>query len=378
MLLAVRLKACFIVVFAFGCSGGSSGGEGELGGSCSPDSTCDTGLDCVGDVCESGGTPDGAILDAAVFDGAILDAAVPDAAMACAAAADFQYVISALTVPANASAANNLGQDIDGDGLSDNALGGLFGALSSTADLDVQTPTDEQVATGDFIQLLNIAADDLNSAGCAAILTYQGDSPAPTPCTNPADLATCSRHLQGTASFGIASSTPTSSAIEGNLSGGVFATSSTSTPATAFVAISMTTGVPIILELFEAKIATNVSSGALTTGKIGGGISVSQVDTVVLPALNTSLQVMVAEDCSLMGNDCGCQAGSPGEQVLAFFDTNSDCQLPLQEFTSNALIDATIRSPDLDLLDGNGLPGTDGVADHLSVGLGFSATTASF
>jgi hypothetical protein len=77
--------------------------------------------------------------------------------------------------------------------------------------------------------------------------------------------------------------------------------------------------------------------------------------------------------------DCGCTAGSAGEFILNLFDTDDDCSVSVEELQNSDLV-ASILNPDLDLLDeaGNYNPGVDGIADSLSLGLGFSATTAVF
>jgi len=358
----MRLSACCIVVLALGCGGGSND-QGGLGGSCYPDDSCDTGFDCIADVCEY----------------------AADAAVACGAASEVQFVISEL-LGGGLREGRELGLDIDGDDRTDNAFGGLLGALANGGStlfgpIDLLTPTNEQVVTGDFIQLLSIATEDLNSTGCASIRTYQGDTPSPTPCTTPGDVSTCSQHLQGTGSFSIAPSTPSASAIEGTLSEGVFTTATTGDPATAFVAFSMTAGAPIAVKLFGAKIAFDVSSGALTTGRIGGGISISEIDAVVLPAFRGAMQAKITADCSPAGKKCSCEVNSEGQSVVRFLEleASADCQLPpLEQFAAIRIIDVLFRNPDIDLLDANGMPGTDGVADHLSVGFGFSATAATF
>ena len=78
------------------------------------------------------------------------------------------------------------------------------------------------------------------------------------------------------------------------------------------------------------------------------------------------------------GETC-CTPDSTGELLYDLFDTDGSCDVSLTEFEENNLI-ATLLSPDLDLLDadGNFNPNDDGVLDSLSLGIGFSATTADF
>jgi hypothetical protein len=75
-----------------------------------------------------------------------------------------------------------------------------------------------------------------------------------------------------------------------------------------------------------------------------------------------------------------CEDGSAGASVLTFFDTDGDCLIPVAELMENSLIEATLRNPDLDLLDATGAfnPNDDGVPDSLSLAIGFTAVGGTF
>lgn len=68
-------------------------------------------------------------------------------------------------------------------------------------------------------------------------------------------------------------------------------------------------------------------------------------------------------------------------QALGDDDGDNDAadRVDSQEVRENDLI-AALLSPDVDLLDSDGAfkPRTDGIKDALSLGLGFTAVTASF
>jgi len=286
-----------------------------------------------------------------------------------------QFVVSELIVPANASQSSAVALDLDGDGIQDNALGGLLGALGSTAGLDLQTGVDEQLSAAEFILLANIKATDLGNANKVGTYVFFGDNPTPAACTDPLDLTTCGKHLDGAASFEIAANSPSDAVIVGTLAGGDLQAG----PGTVSIELPLG-GVALQLDLIAAHIEASVTDSALTSGKLGGAITATDVDEKLMPAVQSLIADLITENCTPNGTDCGCVAGSSGEQVLGFFDTNNDCMIPLQELNDNSLIDATIRNPDLDLLDATGAfnPNSDGIDDSLSLGVGFSAVGAAF
>ena len=369
-------------LMALGCSGSGSGAtdsEGTLGGTCFPNATCNAGLVCVEDTCEQ--PADGGIADAGIADAGVADSGFVefDANPACVGTTEFQYVLSELRVPTSAGEANIFALDIDGDGLADNALGGLLGALVSTSGVEFQTVLDEQIARGGLIQLASLEADEVASSKCASMEMFLGDMPSPQACENPSNLATCGQHLLGDASFNVATSTPTTSPIVGRIVSGEFLPAqSASPPATAFLSLAFFGSASETVSLVGAKVSASTTSQGLMSGQLGGGISEQEIDNKVVPALQSYAAAQVASDCTPVGLDCGCVDGSVGQQFLGFFDSNADCQISLMELATNSLIEATLRNPDLDLLDAAGQPGTDGVDDHLSVAVGFSAVGATF
>ncbi len=286
-----------------------------------------------------------------------------------------QYVVDELIVPENATQSANVAQDLDGDGIEDNALGGLLGALGATAGLDLQTSVDEQLEAASFILLASIKATGLINANNVGTFVFFGENPMPAACTDPLDQTTCGKHLDGNATFEIAANSPSDALMVGTLAGG----SLTAGPGT--VSIELPLGDQAIqLDLIAAHIDVTVTADTLTSGKLGGAITAEDVDNKLMPAVQSLIADLITENCTPVGEDCGCEAGSSGLQVLDFFDTNNDCMVPLEELNANSLIDATIRNPDLDLLDATGAfnPNSDGVNDSLSIGVGFSAVGATF
>lgn len=288
-----------------------------------------------------------------------------------------KYVISELVIPSNPTQASNVALDLDGDGFKDNALGGLLASLSSgAADLNLQAQVDEQLATGAFILLASVKATDLVNANGVGTYVYFGENPKPAACTTAGDPTTCGKHLSGSASFDIAGNSPSDAVISGTLAGGELQAG----PGSVSIELPLGAGDPLQLDLIAAHIEVGVSASGLSAGKLGGAITEADVDDKLMPAIQKLVADLITENCTPVGKDCGCVAGSAGQSVLSFFDANEDCKIPLDELMSHSVIDATLRNPDLDLFDASGKfnPNSDGVKDSLSLAVGFTAVGASF
>ncbi len=288
-----------------------------------------------------------------------------------------KYVVSDLTIPASATESKALALDLDGDGETENALGGLLGALAKTADLDLQTGVDEQIAEASIILLASIKATDPVNASGVGTYIYFGENAMPTACTDPLEIATCGKHLDGNGTFDIAANTPADSVLAGTLAGGDLVTQA----GTISIELPLGDTAPLQITLIGAQVQATVSATGLSAGIIGGAITETDVDTKVIPSVQVLVADIIAEDCpGAAPGACNCMDGSAGESVLSFFDTNKDCAVPVLELMENSLIEATLRNPDLDLLDANGdyNPNSDNVNDSLSLAIGFAAVSGAF
>ncbi|RMH39808.1 MAG: hypothetical protein D6689_15610 [Deltaproteobacteria bacterium] len=296
---------------------------------------------------------------------------------------DHKYVADSITMPANTNQAQQLGMDLDGDpqGRPDNALGQILSTLSQQGDVGLQDSIDENIATGDLILLFNLKATALTTASDAGGWIYLGANPQPTPCTDPMNLATCGKHLDGNGMFDVAADSPRNAVLHGNIVAGKF----TGGPGRVTLELSLGDGDPVVLNLIGARIEVNASDTALTSGKLAGAVTQEELDNNVLPAIVDVMATSIAEDCA--GGtppDC-CMPDSTGETLVDLFDdcsdgsTTCDCQVSLDELKNNDLI-SSLLSPDVDLLDASGKfnPRDDGVKDSLSLGVGFTAVGASF
>ena len=286
------------------------------------------------------------------------------------------FVVNALTVPQSAAEATAVALDLNGDNRPDNALGGLLGALVTQADLDLQSGVDTQLDDATFTLLMSMKATSLANANGAGAFIFFGENPMPAACTDVLDPLTCGKHLEGGASFDISANSPSDASIGGIIAGGGFSGG----PGKVSIELPLGTGAPLRLDLIAAYVEVDASETGLTAGKLSGAITNDDVTNELMPAVQLLVQNIIDEDCTPVGDDCGCVAESTAITVLNFFDTDGSCDVPLQELMDNSLVGATILNPDLDLLDETGAfnPGVDGVDDSLSIGIGFTAVPATY
>lgn len=308
---------------------------------------------------------------------------VDAAPMVCTPEGDNTFVVNKVNVPRSpAEAVSTYGFDLDGDDSPENKVGTTLANLGSTLGVDVVAAVDSAINGGDAILLMNVQAADLTNASCAAIDVYLGDNPNPTPCADDQDTV-CGRHLDGSGSFDISTNSPADARVSGRIINGAFALGPNDRPGEVTIELPVLDGVPPLrLTLVGANIdIAQVSADGLAEGRLGGAVSLDDVQQSVLPTIYALVEGIIAQDCSdgTPPDACCADPESQGAQVLQIFDENSDCLVPQEEFEQNAIV-ATLLDPDIDLLDasGNYAPNSDGTDDSLSLGIGFTATTATF
>ncbi|ACY17529.1 hypothetical protein Hoch_5041 [Haliangium ochraceum DSM 14365] len=298
----------------------------------------------------------------------------------------YTYVIDSLSAPQTAAeAVESYGLDVDGKADDsnrgvDNALGSLLATLSSMADLDVASALQAGVDDGSIILLAQLDTPDLEQSDAATVGLYLGANPNPAACADDADTA-CRLHLQGDASFEISADTPSDTTLSGALESGGFAMGADSAPGTVpFVLPALDDGAePLQLTLVGARVQVGaVSEDGLAEGVLGGAVPFDEIENTILPLFYEGIADTVATDCSGEAPAC-CTADSAGAGILEFFDADDDCAVSLEEFSGNFFL-SLFLNPDVDLFDDTGAynPNTDGVNDAMSLGVGFTATGASF
>lgn len=288
------------------------------------------------------------------------------------------YVLDSVKVPSNTNEANQVAVDVDGDGRTENAIGGLLAALISAGNLDLQAQVDAQIQAGGVIILADMQATDLTNATGVGLRVYLGDtaSVTPAPCSNPDDPSTCGQHLTGDGMFQIAADSPQNAVVIGQNVSGQF----TGGPGNITIELALSGGAPLKLTLIGARVKAGVSDSGLSSGVLGGAVTVDDVNNNIIPAVADLIAgILVDSGCDANADPC-CPDGSTGASVLSFLDTNGDCMIPAEELQSNQLIQSTLETPDLDLLDadGNYNPNQDMVKDSVSLGVGFSAVSGAF
>lgn len=313
---------------------------------------------------------------------ALLLACGGDGGATCPPEDDHTFVIDTLSVPRSADESVTFGLDVDGrendtNGGVDNALGRSLASLSGT--IDIPSALDQAIDDGSIILLANLRAGKLDTAECAEFGLYRGAAPDPAPCADAGDT-TCRRHLDGDASFEIAADSPTDTVIAGRIEGGAFQMGPDDPPGRLTIALPALDGSePVALELIGARIAIeSIGEDGLMTGVLAGAVPMAALEDTVLPALHRGIEATVAADCAGTAPEC-CTPDSAGEGAVGFFDNDGDCAVSYDEFRNSFAVSLLIN-PDVDLLDENGdfRPNSDGVRDALSLGMGFTATTATF
>ena len=294
---------------------------------------------------------------------------IPSSLVACGGGTDGQAppsgphytsVASELTVPANNTQAREIGLDLNADGTVDNQLGMVLGTLSNQG-FDVQTTVDDAVAKGSIILLLDLQTPSFSSTSGAGLEVKLGDTPSPTPCTDPAVITTCGKHLAGTGSFTVAAGSAADSGVDGTITGGVFKGG----PGNLSLQIALGGSDPIDLDLIGARVkATSLTETGIGEAILAGAITESDLNAKVIPAVHAQLGPILTRDCQTTPPpDCGCIANSTGKTILGLFDTTpKDCAVSIDEIKNNSLI-KSLLSPDVTI---------DGV---MALSLGISVKT---
>lgn len=264
----------------------------------------------------------------------------------------YQYVTNTLLLPSTRDQAEEYALNIDGDSKqsADNKFGELLSLLVSAAPgLELQFTLDESINTGQLVTLHMVKADSFLSDPSVSWFVYLGQ-PAASPNFDSSDK------------FTLDSKTPLNSPVIGSITNGRF----TGGPGSARVRMFLL-GQLVELDLIGVRLESDVNQNGCVNGKMGGGITVEEFRSKLLPAIAAGLHQIIEEN-----ND----TTSP---LLQAFDSDNDKTITAQELENNPMLMIAI-SPDLDLLDSSGEfnPGQDGEKDSYSIGLGFTCVPASF
>jgi hypothetical protein len=268
----------------------------------------------------------------------------------------YTYVINSAMLPSSNDQANELAFDLDDSGTKDNQLGRLIVTLG-TQGFAAQTALDGGLKAGNFILLVDFQAPSFTSAGGAGLEVKIGKDPMPAPCTNPDDPTTCGKHLDGNGSFAVSTDTSATGTVVGPIANGVFSGG----PGELAIALAIG-GSPIDFQLIGARVeASGISESGITSARVGGAVTKTEVDNKLIPAIHTQLVPVIDMDCPGSLPDCGCTSGSTGKTLMALLDTTpKDCNVTLDEIKNNDLLTQLLR-PDVKI------DGVDAISFGLSV-----------
>lgn len=249
------------------------------------------------------------------------------------------YVQTGWTLPHNATQAQALGMDLDGDGTIDNQVGGVIGALINLG-LEIDDVTADAFASGELVALHSLRADDLVADASVEWRTYAG-VPSITP------------RFDGTDRFDVQAET-------GRLTGMIRAGHAELPWGATSVALPFFPAqAPMIAPMLDAQLVLDVDADGCS-GRLAGLVSARDVDQTILPQLAAEVVVHI-------GRHPDHEFTTLAMQV---FDLNHDGVLTAEEVLATPLTKSLFR-PDTDT-DG------DGTSDAMSFGVGFDCVPATF
>jgi hypothetical protein len=231
--------------------------------------------------------------------------------------------------------------------------------------IPTQITMDRAVDTGTALTLVDLGANDLTTAANATFTLYKGANPMPTPCANAQDTV-CRKHLAGTGSFAVDATAPTDTPLAGAITAGKL----TAGPGHLTIQFTLADTAPVMITLIGARVELSAVTATAVTGKLGGGISVTDINTKLIPAMRDSFDAQVMKDCTMLQSPptCGCPTNSLGKQLVGLFDTTpNDCSISLSEVQNSSLI-MSLLAPDITVEN----------MQALSLGIGVHAVPGGF
>jgi hypothetical protein len=275
-----------------------------------------------------------------------VDASRPDAAPPM----HRQYVIDRVTLPTDNSDVLRL--DIDGNGTRENRLGSILLTAIQQGGGDEnrflvflrQRDVTRTVDRGEVITLVDLASPSFREGEGVDVTVVDGAEPLPAPCDGEADPS-CRRHLDGSGHFAARPG-----AVAGTASGAIIAGDLVAGPGRFVLRLPFVTGEVVDLPLAHARVELHdVATGV--AGVLGGGVSLADVDRLLIPAIGAGYRADIDADCGDVGpgtDACGCTGGSSGRALRGVFDVDDDCDLTDVELRNSPFM-RTLFGPDVDL-----------------------------
>jgi hypothetical protein len=277
----------------------------------------------------------------------------PTAEVPPATGVQYHFVTNKLLIPATQAQTQEFALNVDGDSQQkpDNKFGEMLTLLTSAVPgLELQSTIDQAINTGQVVSLHVVKADNPLNDPSVSWSLFLGQKTQSAP------------KFDGSDKFTLDPAAPINSPIVGSLTNGHF----TGGPGSARVQMFLL-GQPVDADLIGVRLEADLSAKGCVNGKLGGGVTVDEFRSKLLPAIADGLNQIIKTDKAMANT------------LLQAFDSDKNGTITVQELENNPLLMLAI-SPDLDLLDASGKfnPGQDGVKDSYSVGLGFTCVPATF
>ncbi len=265
---------------------------------------------------------------------------------------EYYFVTNKLQIPTTQEQTQAFALNVDGDSQNslDNKFGDLFTLLSSTVQgIELQSTLDQAVNSGQMVTLHQVKANDPVSDQNVSWSIFLGKQTQSAP------------KFDGTDNFTLDTTLPVNAPITGSLTNGHF----TGGPGNARVQMFLM-GQLVAVDLIGVRLEADFSAQGCANGKLGGGVTVDEFRSKLLPAIADGLNQIKKVDTS-------------ASTFLNAFDADGNGTITAQEIENNPMLMLAI-SPDLDLYDAAGKfnPNQDGVKDSYSLGLGFTCVPAVF
>lgn len=293
----------------------------------------------------------------------------------------YQYVTNNVYLP---SGVMTYGIDIDGNGKADNQFAKLTGVIGSQVDL--QTPITAAVRSGDLLLGLAVRAASFNNA-CAAVDSIPLAKLVPPPRFDGTDQLS-PQAVPLAALYGAIGDplpdTPTGNP-SGQLSTVLSAKLTNQDPQSLTLQIPLWLGA-LPLTLQGVHVQARIDDRGLLSGQLHGAISMTDVDTKILPTMATLSTLAINRDPN----------GSTAKTIIQLFEDQNNpvsqkkcmvaadccatspmtCKILPAEVAGPALL-----APDVEVFDAAGrwAPVPNGANKNgLSVGMGFTAVRATY
>ncbi len=280
--------------------------------------------------------------------------------------APFDYIVNSLYIPTTSAEAGTIGTDLDGDGNIDNKLGSIMALLMSQGTGDPNPALNLDIDQGDLVIPLRLYVDSWSGDATIMLLAYEGEPTTAPPAFDGNDVVD------------IATGSPTDIFMCGPYGNGAVDLG----PGQLLIPMPLLSQT-VFVPLQHAEVIGPVTLTQWTDVMVGGGVTETDIDQVIIPALHAYFSDVISAD----------PTGSLATTLMDLFDGNctdvggvctgvvngtGDCSdnvatdpnpITLMELRCNALLNSAL-APDVD-------SDNDGTDDLLSVGFRIQAVSAT-